>query len=127
MPVSKDWLENTHFLSLLFLKSCVYQSWVKPNSSEAIGKIDSTSKAARILMTSYFLPRSHLLKLARMVSLADSSPQPGAYYSSAPCSLPKASRILIEPRIVMEMNHHLAFHSSRKDTVPYTWPITFQY
>lgn len=65
-------------------------------------------------MPSYFLPRSHLLKLARMVSLADSSPQPGAYYSSAPCSLPKTSRILTEPRIdtlsqVMETNHHLAF------------------
>ena len=115
-----------------FLSACIQglarkHPFLKPNSSEAIGKIDSTSKAARILMTSYFLPRSHLLKLARMVSLADSSPQPGAYYSSAPCSLPKASRILIEPRIVMEMNHHLAFHSSRKDTVPYTWPITFQY
>lgn len=74
-------------------------------------------------MLSYFLPRSHLLKLARMVSLADSSPQPGAYYSSAPCSLPKASRILIKPRIetwsqVMTMDHHVAFWLFQKRHIP---------
>lgn len=127
--ISEDGLGNTYFLSVWFIKSGSYQSRVKSDSSEAVW--DSHLQAARVLMPSYFLPRSHFLKLARMVSLADSSPQPGAYHSPAPCFLPEASRILMEPRIetwsqVVEINH-LTFWLFQKRCILLYLPSPFQY